>query len=201
MIGPMIGASGSKWERLVAGHDIVAHPADGGVMPAHHPQVAVLTCADARIGPMALFGLEPGEAFVVRVAGNSATADVVASLTFAVDALGVDLVVVLGHTGCGAISAALAATTDVAYSPILAPIDEVVEWYAAQHDLAPSAEPIDANTVVRANVARNVARLRRDRGPLGAAIADGRVEVRGAVVDLVTGALIEIGDDGRPLDD
>ncbi|MEZ5250555.1 MAG: carbonic anhydrase, partial [Ilumatobacteraceae bacterium] len=171
----------------------------GGVMPEHHPQVAVLTCADARIGPMALFGLEPGEAFVVRVAGNSATADVVASLTFAVEALGVDLVVVLGHTGCGAVAAAMAATTDVSYSPILAPIDEVIEWCAAQHDLDQPAEPLATSTVLRANVARNVARLRRDRGPLGAAIAAGRVDVRGAVVDLISGELVEIDDTGHPI--
>jgi carbonic anhydrase len=190
----------SKWERLVAAHELVARPAAGGVMPEHHPHVAVLTCADARIGPMALFGLEPGEAFVVRVAGNSATADVVASLTFAVEALRVDLVVVLGHTGCGAMAAAMAATTDVSYSPILAPIDEVIEWCAAQHDHHGRAGPLDMTTVLRANVARNVARLRRDRGPLGAAIAAGRVDVRGAVIDLVTGDLVEIAHDGHPTD-
>ena len=168
-------------------------------MPEHHPHVALLTCADARIGPMALFGLEPGEAFVVRVAGNSATPDVVASLTFAVDALGVDLVVVLGHTGCGAVAAAMAATTDVSYSPILAPIDEVIEWCTAQHEPGATAAPPDATTVLRANVARNVARLRRDRGPLGASIAAGRVDVRGAVIDLVTGDLVEIDLDGHPI--
>lgn len=195
----MVNDNRSKWDRLVVAHDAVARPADGGVMPEHHPHVALLTCADARIGPMALFGLEPGEAFVVRVAGNSATPDVVASLTFAVDALGVDLVVVLGHTGCGAVAAAMAATTDVSYSPILAPIDEVIEWCTAQHEHehGPSAAP-DATTVLRANVARNVARLRRDRGPLGAAIAAGRVDVRGAVIDLVTGDLVEIDLDGHP---
>lgn len=130
---------------------------------------------------------------------NSATADVVASLTFAVEALGVDLVVVLGHTGCGAVAAAMAATTDVSYSPILAPIDEVIEWCAAQHDLDQPAEPLAPTTVLRANVARNVARLRRDRGPLGAAIAAGRVDVRGAVVDLISGELVEIDDTGLPI--
>lgn len=196
----MVSDNRSKWDRLVVAHDAVARPADGGVMPEHHPHVALLTCADARIGPMALFGLEPGEAFVVRVAGNSATPDVVASLTFAVDALGVDLVVVLGHTGCGAVAAAMAATTDVSYSPILAPIDEVIEWCAAQHEQRARTGPPHAAEVLRANVARNVARLRRDRGPLGAAIAAGRVDVRGAVIDLVTGDLVEIGDDGHPID-
>lgn len=194
----MVSDNRSKWDRLVVAHDAVARPADGGVMPEHHPHVALLTCADARIGPMALFGLDPGEAFVVRVAGNSATADVVASLTFAVEALAVDLVVVLGHTGCGAVAAAMAATTDVSYSPILAPIDEVIEWCAAQREHSAETGPLDARTVLQANVARNVARLRRDRGPLGAAIAAGRVDVRGAVIDLVSGELTEIGDDGHP---
>lgn len=174
-----------KWERMVARHAEVAgamvHEADGP--PPHRPDVAILACSDARVPPSMLFGQEPGSSFVVRVAGNSATPDVVASLTYAVEVLGVDLVVVLGHTGCGAVNAALAPTADPTFNPILTPIDEM---------LASCESCGDADAAVAANVRHNVGRLERDRGPLGAAIGAGRVTVRGAVHDLTTGRLIEL---------
>lgn len=174
-----------KWERMVARHAEVAgtmaHESDGP--PPHRPDVAILACSDARVPPSMLFGQEPGSSFVVRVAGNSATPDVVASLTYAVEVLGVDLVVVLGHTGCGAVTAALTPTADATFNPILTPIDEM---------LAACDSCGDADAAVAANVRHNVGRLRRDRGPLGAAIAAGRVTVHGAVHDLTTGRLIEL---------
>lgn len=180
-----------KWEQMIARHAQFARTAcaDGGP-PPHRPDVAILACSDARVPPSLLFGQDPGSSFVVRVAGNSATPDVVASLTYAVEVLGVDLLLVLGHTGCGAVTAALAPTADPNYSPILTPIDEM---------LASCDSCDDPDAAVAANVRHNVGRLHRDRGPLGAAIADGRVTVRGAVHDLTTGRLLEL--DGMSCND
>ena len=64
-------------------------------------RLAVLTCLDARIDPLALLGLEPGEANVLRNAGARATEDVVRSLVVAQRLLGVEDVLVIGHTDCG----------------------------------------------------------------------------------------------------
>jgi len=64
-------------------------------------RLAVLTCIDARIEPLALLGLEAGEANVLRNAGARATADVVRSLVVAQQLLGVEDVLVIGHTDCG----------------------------------------------------------------------------------------------------
>ncbi len=174
-----------KWNQLVARHAEVAatHPHDEAELPPHRPEVAILACSDARVPPSLIFSQEPGSSFVVRVAGNSATPDVVASLTFAVEALGVDLVVVLGHTGCGAVTAAMSATADPNLNPILTPIDEM---------LAGCATCDDIDAAIGANVRYNVGRLQRDRGALGAAITAGRVTLRGAVHDLRTGRLIEL---------
>jgi carbonic anhydrase len=92
--------------------------------------------------------------------------------------LGVDLVVVLGHTGCGAVDAALAPSVDPTFNRS-SPIDEM---------LATCETCGDGDAAVAANVRYNVGRLERDRGPLGAAIAQGRVTVRGAVHDLAPDA-------------
>lgn len=132
--------------------------------------------------PSLIFGHE-GELFVVRLAGNSATPGAIASLTYAVEQLRTDLVVVLGHTGCGAVQAALSGHAPATLAPILTPIDEML----ASCDVCD-----DLDAAVAANVRRNVQRLRRDRGPLGQAITSGHVDIRGAVHDLRTGELIEL---------
>lgn len=167
---------------LSAGHQRTrpAH-GPGGAVPPHRPQVAVLTCSDARVSPARMFDLPDGALFVVRVAGASATTEAVASLAYAVDHLGVETVLVLGHTHCGAVTAALEGIVDPALEPLLAPIRPAV----AEHcdDIA---------CAVPAHVTATVAVLRADPGPLGKALRDERAAVHGAVVDLVDGSLARL---------
>lgn len=170
------------WSTMVRRHRALAEVTPF-VLGTHEPSVAVLACSDARVPPSLLFGQEPGSLFVVRLAGNSATRGAIASLTYATEALGVELVVVLGHTGCGAVTAALEQADtpgDATLSPVLDPIVEMLDAFGVGGD-------VDA--AVRANVTCNVERLIRDLGPLGDAIRRGRVTVRGAVHDLATGTL------------
>lgn len=177
----------ATWGQMVAAHAAATHDhPPTGAFPLHRPAAAILACSDARVPPSLLFGQEPGNLFVVRLAGNSATAGAVASLTYAVEQLGVELVVVLGHTGCGAVTAALSPDSEPELRAVLDPIDEML-------DGCDTCTDIDA--AVTANVRHNMRRLRRDRGPLGTGIADGRVALRGAVHDLRTGSLIELDDD------
>jgi carbonic anhydrase len=165
------------------------HGAPADALPPHRPRAAVLACSDARVPPSIIFGQEPGSLFVVRLAGNSATPGAIASLTYAVDQLGTELVIVLGHTGCGAVAAALDAAPDSTLNAILTPIDEM---------LAACDACDDADDAVAANVRHNIGRLERDRGPLGRAIESGDVTVRGAVHDLRTGRLLDVLDRDRP---
>ena len=90
-------------------------PRDLGVVddaqraPPQRPYAAVLGCSDARVPIELIFNEGPNDLFVVRVAGNGLGAEVLGSLKYAVDHLGdsLKLVVVLGHSGCGAVSAAV----------------------------------------------------------------------------------------------
>lgn len=75
------------------------------VAGGQHPFAAILTCADSRVPPEVFFNQGLGEIFVVRVAGNIASSEVIGSLDYAVEHLGVSLVMVLGHSSCGAVSA------------------------------------------------------------------------------------------------
>ena len=71
------------------------------------PWAALISCADARLAPEWIFAAGSGELFQLRVAGNSAFDDGIASLELAVAVLEVPLILVLGHSGCGAVKAAM----------------------------------------------------------------------------------------------
>lgn len=71
------------------------------------PFAVVVGCADSRVAPELVFDQDIGELFSIRVAGNVITETQLGSIEFAVSALGVRLIVVLGHSGCGAVRAAV----------------------------------------------------------------------------------------------
>jgi carbonic anhydrase len=71
------------------------------------PLAVVVSCSDSRVAPSVVFDQRLGDLFTVRVAGNVTPLEVVGSIEFAVSQLGTRLVVVIGHTGCGAIAATL----------------------------------------------------------------------------------------------
>src|SRR5207342_3649559 len=80
-----------------------------GAMPKQRPFAAILGCSDARVPVELIFNEGPNDLFVVRVAGNGLGSEVLGSLKYAVENLGgcLKLIVVLGHSGCGAVSAAV----------------------------------------------------------------------------------------------
>lgn len=82
------------------------------------PYAAVVGCSDSRVPVEAVFDVGPGELFVVRTAGHVLAAASLASLHFAVEKLGVGVILVLGHEDCGAVNAALAGDAPEWLSPI-----------------------------------------------------------------------------------
>jgi carbonic anhydrase len=78
-------------------------------MPKQRPFAVILGCSDARVPVELIFNEGPNDLFVIRVAGNGLGAEVLGSLTYAVERLGssLKLIVVLGHSGCGAMTAAV----------------------------------------------------------------------------------------------
>lgn len=74
---------------------------------AQQPFAAILGCSDSRVPVETIFDQGPGELFVIRLAGNIVTAEGLGSIEYAVEILGSSLVVVLGHSNCGAVRAAM----------------------------------------------------------------------------------------------
>ena len=74
---------------------------------SQHPWATVLTCSDSRVSPSWVFDTTPGELFVIRNAGNTAFTEAIASVEYGVSVLKTPLLVVMGHSGCGAVTAAM----------------------------------------------------------------------------------------------
>jgi carbonic anhydrase len=153
---------------------------------SQYPIAAVLSCADSRVAPEIAFDQGPGDLFVVRLAGNFANDDGLASLEFAVKFLGVPLVMVLGHSNCGAIGAAIKVVEDNAELPghlpgLVQSIKPAVEAAKAKspHDLLAAA--------ITENVALNVKRLETAQPLLASFAQSKQVKIVGGVYDLANG--------------
>jgi carbonic anhydrase len=150
------------------------------------PFATVLGCSDSRVPPELVFDQGFGDLFIVRVAGNVIAADVVASLAYAALHLGTQLFVVMGHTGCGAVTAALDAKLKKAKEPER--IEALVKLIEpGLKDLDPNAAYKDAlAAAVEANVRYSVHQLAGLAG-VKEAIRDSRIMLGGAVYELDTG--------------
>lgn len=140
------------------------------------PWASVLCCADSRVAPEWIFACGAGELFVVRSAGNTAFDAGVASLEFAVAELAVPLILVMGHSGCGAVTAAMAK------APLTPLLEELVTPIRAS--LKPAA---DLAQSVRTNAAAAAAALPRRSALLRQAVAEGRLTIQAAYFDIGSG--------------
>ncbi|QEU97422.1 carbonic anhydrase [Streptomyces kanamyceticus] len=152
----------------------------------HRPGTLFISCSDARVVPELITQREPGELFVIRTAGNLVPpygpgADgVAASIEYAVAVLGVDDVVVCGHSGCGAMTA-LAEGHDLGALPAVA------DWL--RHvDALPTH---DVAALVRANVGAQLANLATHPSVARALVAR-TLTLRGWVFDIPTGSVEDV---------
>lgn len=154
------------------------------------PLAVIVGCADSRVPPELLFDQGVGDLFMVRVAGNvvsGAGPTVKGSIEYGVAELGVSLVMILGHSECGAVKAAIQHMADRealpgALGPLINNIRPAVQKVKGRPgDLLDNA--------IRANVEIGVGRLRSLQPIVAPAVQRGRVKVVGAVYDLRSGSV------------
>lgn len=152
------------------------------VAPKQTPFAAILACADSRVPVEIVYDQGFGDLFVVRVAGNVATAVEIASLEFGVEVLGAKALVVLGHDNCGAVKAALAGGAVPGQISTL-----------FQH-IAPALErkTMDLAAATVANVRYQARRLRKGSTVLGPRLKDGRLAMVAGVLDFHTGQVVPV---------
>lgn len=185
-------------ERLRQGNRRFASGAQGDValddarrrslVDGQEPFAIVLGCSDSRVPAELVFDQGLGDLFVIRVAGNIVAPSQVGSVEFAAERFGTGLVVVLGHSRCGAVLATLEALERPAFaSPNLRAIVDRIR--PALEEL-PRAAPGDHALVqraVRANVRASAHQLRHGSAILRSLIEDGKLLVVGADYSLDTG--------------
>jgi len=175
------------------------------------PMAAILGCADSRAPIEIVFDVKPGDLFVLRNAGNTlshAEGSVVGSLEYCVGPLKAKLIVVLGHTKCGAMMGATTtmlkaqeagqggAPAKSALEKLLGGLGPVAQQ--AQLELGPnaSAEEIAAH-VVKVNVFAGMERLLIYSEPIREKVRSGEVQLHGAVYDISTGKVEFLGQHPR----
>ena len=151
-----------------------------------HPFAAVLACSDSRVVPEIVFDQGLGDLFIVRVPGNVADETILESLELGAAHLGVPLVVVLGHTKCGAFTLALATEESADHRQVLMRLLKPAVDASLRHE--PDAEK-RVDRAVRENVELVVTAVRRSAPTLAALRERGALRVVGAVYDIDTGVV------------
>ncbi len=150
-----------------------------------NPFAGILSCADSRIAPEFAFDSGRGDLFVVRVAGNFADRNGIASFEYAVKFLGTTLLVVLGHDKCGAVDATIKTVKDGAQLPGHLPelVDHIVP--AVKSAMTQPGDLL-ANAI-RENVLLNVDKLKSATPILSDSVSSGQLKVVGGIYKLATG--------------
>jgi len=153
------------------------------VAAGQKPFAAVVGCSDSRVPPELIFDVGLGDLFVVRAAGNVLDEAGLGSLEYAAEHLGVGLIVVLGHSDCGAVKAAMARTpSDGHLAGLLKSIATFVPGWSTGMD-----DPV--GMITKAHVGQMVLKVRQCEPVLSRLCAEGALAVRGAIYDLQTGAV------------
>ena len=185
------------WEELLAGNarfvdDAVTSPNRDSarrleIVSGQAPVAAVLACSDSRVPVELLFDAGFGDIFVIRTAGGCVDAAVAASVEYAVESLGVPLVVVLTHESCGAIGAAVSAVDDPEAIPL--GLTRVFVEKIAPSVMAARAAGETAPAQIEAAHARITAQHLVDRVPSirssGAGVVAARYHLDGGRVETV----------------
>jgi carbonic anhydrase len=156
-----------------------------------NPYAAILSCADSRIAPEYAFDSGRGDLFVCRVAGNFANNETVASLEYAVAELKTPLILVLGHDGCGAVSATMKSLKDNTTLPGHMP--SLVTGIAPAVKAVSQQAGDTLGNAIRQNVIDNVAKLSSATPILSAAAEQGKLKVAGGIYRLRDGRVEMLG--------
>ncbi len=166
-----------------------------------HPLTVVLSCIDSRTPTELIFDLGLGDIFSIRIAGNITSPKVLGSMEYGCVVAGAKLIVVIGHTQCGAVTAAVnlagslenveQATGCQHLEPIIHEIQQAIDPQSANRleHLTANEKTDFVNVVARRNVIHSVARIMAQSHTINRLVQEGRIEMLGAMYDVVTGRI------------
>jgi carbonic anhydrase len=151
------------------------------ILPGQHPVAVVIGCSDSRVPPEIIFDCGLGDLFVIRTAGHAIDEAAFASVQYVVEHLGVGLIVVLGHSRCGAVQAAV----EEMRAP--GPLGVLIERLRPAVMAAAGRDGDLLDNAIIENVRLTIARLRGEEPILPELVAEGKLTVVGAYYDLGSG--------------
>ena len=154
-----------------------------------HPFASILGCSDSRTTVELVFDQNLGDIFSVRLAGNIASRKALGSLEFSVKYLGSKLIVVMGHTNCGAVKAACDHYTGGNIGQIIDMIDPAVhrETSIQEKDLRNSANEEFVEKVCWLNVQEQINNIKQNSPIIKDMVLENKIDLVGAVYDLASG--------------
>lgn len=157
-----------------------------------HPFATILSCSDSRVSVELIFDRGLGDLFVVRVAGNVAATDEVGSLEYAVDHLGTPLIVVLGHSQCGAVTAVV--KNDKVSANVAALVKPIAPAVAqAKADNPGAGGEALINAAIKANIWQAIEDLCQKSPIINGRVKAGKTKVLGALYELDNGQVQWLG--------
>ena len=151
-----------------------------------HPMAAILGCIDSRVPAEFVFDAGIGELFNARVAGNVVNDDLIGSLEFSCAASGAQVVLVLGHTACGAIKGAIDGVHLGRLTTLLEKIRPAVDATVFAGEKS-SRNAGYVNAIARTNVELSIDQIRRNSQTLASMERRGTIRIAGAMYDITTG--------------
>ncbi|MCC6359408.1 MAG: hypothetical protein IT450_11755 [Phycisphaerales bacterium] len=158
-----------------------------------HPVATILTCSDSRVSPERIFDQGVGDVFIVRVAGNVADTDEIGSIEYGVGHLHTPLLVVMGHSACGAVGAV------VSGAPLDGCLPQLVDNIGPAVQQTRRANPGVGSEwliakAVDANVFQSIADVFMNSEEVRTRVQNGKLKIVGAVYDLGSGAVRWLGE-------
>ena len=174
-------------ERYVANkpRDIDFSTTRKALTAGQNPYACILSCADSRVSPEFCFDEERGDLFVNRLAGNYVNADMIANIEYGVAVLNAPIVMVLGHTECGAIKASIDAATKGTQFPGHIQSITTALRPAVKEGQKQKGNLLDA--VTRANIKLSLASLRTSTPLIKKMYDDKKIMIVGGLYNLDTG--------------
>ncbi len=154
-----------------------------------YPFATVLHCIDSRVSAEHVFDQGIGDLFSIRIAGNFVNEDILGSMEFACKIAGTKVLVVLGHTACGAIKGACDHARLGNLTALINKLEPAVEAvdYPAEADLRNSSNIDFVNVVAAKNVLMTIDNIRSQSPILKEMEADGAIKIVGGMYDIATG--------------
>jgi carbonic anhydrase len=153
------------------------------------PTAVVLSCLDSRVPVEKVFDLGVGDVFVARVAGNIINPDILASMEYGCKVVGSKIIVVLGHTECGAVKAAIDNVELGNITELLAKIKPAVDSSSSFEGEKTSKDKGYVNKVTDENVELAIVNIRKNSPILKEMEEKGEIDIVGGLYDVNTGAV------------